>query len=66
MGLGCTGPLYTHINNFTRGAVVLQYFSSKRHKNDRLNMQQLIFKEKPNFERKKLSMVIVMGEFKPI
>ena len=50
----------------TRGAVALRYFPSRRHRNDRLNIQQLILKKKPIFEKKKLSMEILMEEFKLI
>ena len=38
----------------TGGAVALQCFSSGHHKNDRLNKQQLMLKQKPFFERKKI------------
>ena len=37
----------------TRGTVALRYFSSKRHRNDTLNIQQLIFKKK-TFLREKV------------
>ena len=50
----------------TRDAVSLQQFASKWRRIDRLNTQQLILKKKPKFEKRKLSMEIVMEEVKPI
>ena len=50
----------------TRGTVALQYFPLGRHKNDRLNMQQLVLKRKTPFEKNKLSIEILMEKLKPI
>ena len=56
----------THTIDFrSRGAVALRCFPSRWHRNDRLNTQHLILKKKCIFERKKLSMEILMEEFKP-
>ena len=52
--------------SITRVAVALQYFPSRRHRNDRLNIQHLIFKKKGIFERKKSTMEVLMEEFKPM
>ena len=42
------------------------FFSSSWQENDRLNKQQLFLKKNPIFERKKLSMEILVGEIQPI
>ena len=50
----------------TRGAVALRYFPLKRRRHDRLNVQQMISKRNPFFNRSKLSIKILMEEFKPV
>ena len=47
-----------------RGAVALKYFARSWHRQDRLNIKQLISKKKRSFEEEKLSMEILMEEFK--
>ena len=37
----------------TKRAVALQYFLPKQRRNDRMNIQQLVLKKKPIFDRKK-------------
>ena len=67
MGSGQQNVIYGCLKGVeTRGAVALRYFLSRRHRIDRLNIQQLILKKKPIFEKKKLSMEILMEDFKPI
>ena len=39
-------------HEITRRSIALHYFPSRRHRNDKLNMQQLILKKERIFERK--------------
>ena len=47
------------------GAVAMQFFRSKRWKNDWSNEQQTIFEKKTICEKRKLSMNTLREEFKP-
>ena len=49
-----------------KSAIAQQYFEWRRRRSDRLNIQQLILEKKRIFERRKMSMEIVMEEIKPI
>ena len=51
----------------TKGAVtLLQFFPSRMHRSDRLNVQQVILKIKPFLREKMLSMEILIAEYKSL
>ena len=62
----CFLPEQISVVRMTRGAIALRFFPSSRHRKDRLKKQQMILRKKRHFERKMLSMDIVMDQFESI